>query len=69
LDYTDDRGNIGHWRKRYCRSAIAGLQPLEAQMAGDAEVRRRNAVRENLVDPDLSRLPHPSTQSRSRPPG
>jgi len=37
----------------------AGLQPLEAQMAGDAEIWRLIAARENLAEPDLSRLASP----------
>jgi len=35
------------------------LQPLEAQMAGDAEIWSRVAARENLLEPDLSRLASP----------
>ena len=36
-----------------------GVQPLEIQMAGDADIWRRIAMRENLAEPDLSRLASP----------
>ncbi len=35
------------------------IRPLEVQMAGDAEIWRRIAARENLVEPDLWRLASP----------
>jgi hypothetical protein len=36
-----------------------GVKPLEMQMAGDAEIWRRIATRENLAEIDLSRLASP----------
>jgi nucleoside-diphosphate-sugar epimerase len=62
-------GDIFRWKSMWGRIADwfgiapapfdAGVQPLEVQMAGDAEIWRRIAVRENLVEPDLSRLASP----------
>jgi nucleoside-diphosphate-sugar epimerase len=49
-------GRIADWFGIAPAPFDAGVQPLEAQMAGDAEIWRRIAARGNLVEPDLRRL-------------
>jgi len=49
-------GRIADWFGIAPAPFDADVQPLEAQMAGDAEIWRRIAARENLAEPDLSRL-------------
>jgi nucleoside-diphosphate-sugar epimerase len=49
-------GRIADWFGIAPAPFDAGVRPLEAQMAGDAEIWRRIAARENLVEPDLWRL-------------
>jgi nucleoside-diphosphate-sugar epimerase len=52
-------GRIADWFGIAPAPFDSGVQPLEAQMAGDAEIWRRIATRENLVEPDLWRLASP----------
>jgi len=52
-------GRIADWFGMASAPFDAGVQPLETQMAGDAEIWRRIAARENLAEPDLSCLALP----------
>jgi nucleoside-diphosphate-sugar epimerase len=62
-------GDVFRWKWMWGRIAAwfgiapapfdGGVQSLEAQMADDADIWRRIAARENLVEPDLSRLASP----------
>jgi nucleoside-diphosphate-sugar epimerase len=52
-------GQIATWFGIAPATFDAGVQPLEVQMQGDADIWRRIATRENLAEPDLSRLASP----------
>jgi nucleoside-diphosphate-sugar epimerase len=52
-------GRVAEWFGITPAPFDAGVQPLEAQMAGDAEIWRRIAARQNLIEPDLWRLASP----------
>jgi nucleoside-diphosphate-sugar epimerase len=52
-------GRVAEWFGITPAPFDAGVRPLEAQMAGDAEIWRRIAARQNLVEPDLWRLASP----------
>jgi nucleoside-diphosphate-sugar epimerase len=61
-------GDIFRWKWMWGRCGMvryhpppfdAGVRPLEAQMEGDAEIWRRIAARQNLIEPDLWRLASP----------
>ncbi|TNC46070.1 SDR family oxidoreductase [Rubellimicrobium rubrum] len=52
-------GRIAEWFGLDAAPFDGTVRPLEQQMAGDAEVWRRIAEREGLVEPDLARLASP----------
>jgi hypothetical protein len=52
-------GRVADWFGIEPAPFDGSIQPLEAQMAGDAELWRTIAAREGLVEPDFVRLASP----------